>query len=116
MQDHFVTIDHSEDVVRIFPKIKRHHPYQKKFALYSYQNGIIHALVDEGRDVLAVIPTGMGKSICYQYAAAKLPGLTIVVEPTTALLRNQVDSIRKSGNKIRAFWVTRRSLEKRMKF
>jgi len=47
-----------------------------------------------GRDVLAVMPTGSGKSLCYQLPALMRPGLTIVVSPLIALMRNQVAQLR----------------------
>jgi len=50
-----------------------------------------------GRDVLAVMPTGSGKSLCYQLPALMRPGLTIVVSPLIALMRNQVAQLRSYG-------------------
>jgi ATP-dependent DNA helicase RecQ len=53
------------------------------------QDEIVAAILD-GRDVLAVMPTGSGKSLCYQLPALLRGGLTIVVSPLIALMRNQV--------------------------
>jgi len=53
------------------------------------QAEIVSAILD-GRDVLAVMPTGSGKSLCYQLPALVRDGLTIVVSPLIALMRNQV--------------------------
>jgi ATP-dependent DNA helicase RecQ len=53
------------------------------------QAEIVSAVLD-GRDVLAVMPTGSGKSLCYQLPALLRDGLTIVVSPLIALMRNQV--------------------------
>ena len=50
-----------------------------------------------GRDVLAVMPTGSGKSLCYQLPALMRDGLTIVVSPLIALMRNQVAQLRSYG-------------------
>jgi ATP-dependent DNA helicase RecQ len=50
-----------------------------------------------GRDVLAVMPTGSGKSLCYQLPALMRDGLTIVVSPLIALMRNQVAQLRGYG-------------------
>lgn len=50
-----------------------------------------------GRDTLAVLPTGAGKSLTYQFAARMLPGLTVVVSPLIALLRDQMDKLAALG-------------------
>src|SRR6516164_6216473 len=60
------------------------------------QDDIIGAILD-GRDVLAVMPTGGGKSLCYQLPALLRDGLTIVVSPLIALMRNQVAQLRGYG-------------------
>ena len=50
-----------------------------------------------GQNALAVMPTGSGKSLCFQIPALVLGGLTIVVSPLVALMRNQVDALRLLG-------------------
>ncbi|HSP43784.1 MAG TPA: DEAD/DEAH box helicase, partial [Luteolibacter sp.] len=54
------------------------------------QEPVIRALLD-GRPALAVFPTGGGKSLCYQRPALLLDGLTLVVSPLIALMKDQVD-------------------------
>ncbi|WP_211332216.1 DNA helicase RecQ [Eilatimonas milleporae] len=60
------------------------------------QEQVAQALTD-GRNVLAVMPTGAGKSLCYQIAALKRPGVTIVVSPLLALMNDQVASLKANG-------------------
>src|SRR5262245_11397185 len=69
------------------------------FGFESFRPGqadIIRTIL-EGRDVLAVMPTGSGKSLCYQLPALLRDGLTVVVSPLIALMRNQVAQLRGYG-------------------
>jgi ATP-dependent DNA helicase RecQ len=65
-------------------------------AFRTGQADIVSAILD-GRDVLAVMPTGSGKSLCYQLPALLRDGLTIVVSPLIALMRNQVAQLTANG-------------------
>src|SRR5678816_1720948 len=54
-------------------------------------------LILSGRNVLSVMPTGSGKSLCFQLPALALPGLTLVVSPLIALMKDQVDQLASLG-------------------
>ena len=61
------------------------------------QREVIERLL-QGQHTLAVLPTGSGKSLCYQLPAQMLPGLTLVVSPLIALMQDQVEATGPSGN------------------
>jgi len=60
------------------------------------QEQVVDALL-AGRSALAVFPTGAGKSLCYQLPALLLEGMTIVVSPLIALMKDQIDFLRRNG-------------------
>lgn len=60
------------------------------------QRAVVSAVLD-GRDCLAVMPTGAGKSLCYQVPAVVLPGLTVVVSPLVSLMADQVRGLSQAG-------------------
>ena len=76
-----------------------HSILKKVFGYDSFRPGqedIVRRLLD-GQDVLAVMPTGAGKSICYQVPALLLPGITIVVSPLVSLMKDQVGALVQAG-------------------
>ncbi|PFG61648.1 ATP-dependent DNA helicase RecQ [Thioclava sp. ES.031] len=60
------------------------------------QEEIVRAVI-EGRNVLAIMPTGGGKSLCYQLPALAREGVTVVISPLIALMRDQVRALRQAG-------------------
>ncbi|HKM12203.1 MAG TPA: DEAD/DEAH box helicase, partial [Bacteroidales bacterium] len=60
------------------------------------QENII-ASVLEGKDTLAILPTGGGKSICFQVPSMMTPGICLVVSPLIALMKDQVESLNERG-------------------
>lgn len=78
---------------------------RKKFGFAQFRPGqeeVIRAVLAR-RDALAVMPTGLGKSLCYQLPATLLPGLTLVVSPLIALMQDQVESLRQRNIAVAAF-------------
>jgi ATP-dependent DNA helicase RecQ len=63
------------------------------------QEEVISAIL-EGRDALAVMPTGAGKSLCYQVPALLLEGLTVVVSPLISLMKDQVNALVQAGVRV----------------
>src|SRR5712691_5335929 len=60
------------------------------------QEAIVRSVLS-GRPTIAILPTGGGKSVCYQLPALLLEGTTVVVSPLVALLKDQVDALRARG-------------------
>ncbi len=72
---------------------------EKTFGFKSFREGqeaVISRLLD-GRSTVAVFPTGAGKSLCYQLPALMLPGLTVVISPLIALMKDQLDFLIRRG-------------------
>src|ERR1700729_633847 len=67
------------------------------FAEYRPGQEAVMTTLLAGRSVLAVMPTGAGKSLCYQVPALVLGGLTVVVSPLVALMQDQVAALRLAG-------------------
>ncbi|MEO7041214.1 MAG: ATP-dependent DNA helicase RecQ [Gemmatimonadaceae bacterium] len=65
-------------------------------AFRAGQEAAVEAVL-QGRDTLVILPTGGGKSLCYQVPALLLPGLTVVVSPLISLMKDQVDALEAKG-------------------
>ncbi len=72
---------------------------RKVFGFHEFrpnQESVVRSLLEK-RDVLAIMPTGGGKSLCYQLPALLLPGTCMVISPLIALMKDQVDGARSNG-------------------
>jgi ATP-dependent DNA helicase RecQ len=65
-------------------------------SLREGQEEVIRAVL-AGKDTLAIMPTGAGKSLCYQLPGAELPGTTVIVSPLLSLMKDQVDKLQEMG-------------------
>ncbi len=77
------------------------HLLQKHFGYSSFRPGqkeVIEALLEE-RDVIALLPTGMGKSLCYQLPAYTLEKPVLIVSPLLSLMQDQVEELKRFGEK-----------------
>lgn len=72
---------------------------RERFGFRQFRQGQAEAVLAalEGRDTLVVMPTGSGKSLCFQLPALELEGTTIVVSPLIALMKDQADNLRERG-------------------
>jgi len=87
---------------------------KERFGFSAFRPGqedVIRAVL-AGRDVMAVMPTGQGKSLCYQFPATLLPGLTLVISPLIALMQDQVIAMKQRKIAVAAFHSGLSGLEK----
>jgi ATP-dependent DNA helicase RecQ len=72
---------------------------KERFGFEAFREGQEDAIsrLLEGKSVLAIFPTGAGKSLCYQLPALLLDGLTVVISPLIALMKDQLDFLISKG-------------------
>ncbi len=78
---------------------KKHELLERYFGYSSFREGqeqVVDAILS-GRDAFAIMPTGGGKSLCFQLPALMLPGLTVVISPLISLMKDQVMALRAMG-------------------
>ena len=77
------------------PLVPAREALRRTFGFHAFRDGQERAIaaVLSGKDALVVMPTGSGKSLCYQVPALVLPGVTLVVSPLIALMKDQVDAL-----------------------
>ena len=88
-----LTADLTEDPIDLHAVLREYWGYDQFRPL---QERIVHALIG-GRDVAVVMPTGGGKSLCYQLPAVVLGGTAVVVSPLIALMKDQADQLKQMG-------------------
>src|SRR6266850_5020111 len=82
-----------DSTAEVLTRLRTHFGHQ---GFREGQEQIVAAVLG-GRDVLAVMPTGSGKSLGYQLPAVMLPGITLVVSPLISLMKDQVDELNRRG-------------------
>ena len=70
----------------------------------NMQESIVNAALED-RDVLAILPTGGGKSVCFQVPALMKPGIALVITPLIALMKDQVQNLGARGIKALAIYM-----------
>ncbi len=92
----------------IYPALQRTFGYSK---FRPHQESVVEALLDGG-DALVIMPSGGGKSLCYQLPATLMPGTCVVVSPLISLMKDQVDGAASNGLQAACFNSTMDNIER----
>ena len=92
-----------------YEALKKYYGYEK---FREGQEFLIDAIMD-GNDAVGIMPTGAGKSVCYQLPAVLLPGVTLVISPLISLMKDQVKALNQNG--IRAAYLNSSLTEGQMR-
>ena len=98
----------SEQNIDLYKELKKYFGFSKFKGL---QEKVVQSIIT-GNNTFVIMPTGGGKSLCYQLPALALEGTAIVVSPLIALMKNQVDAIRSMGSDVGVAHVLNSSLNK----
>lgn len=88
-----------DEIQKGIERMNKYTILKKYFGYTEFREGQ-ETLIDsilQGRDVLGIMPTGAGKSICYQVPALLLPGITLVISPLISLMKDQVQALNQAG-------------------
>ena len=80
-------------------KEKAQYALKKFFGYDNFREGQLNIILNilSNKDVFCIMPTGAGKSICYQIPALIMDGITLVISPLISLMKDQVDSLKENG-------------------
>lgn len=91
-----VSTDWKKDRIKEIRSIFLHQNSSHQYQLKKYQRQIMHSILS-GNDTFVILPTGSGKSLCFQAPSVFFPGITLVITPLVALIENQVDNFNRNS-------------------
>jgi ATP-dependent DNA helicase RecQ len=107
MMSQVVPVPEASGMASLSRKLRQHFGFRR---FRPGQARAVQAAI-EGRDTIVVMPTGSGKSVCFQLPALELEGTTVVVSPLIALMKDQADALREKGKSVVSINSTLKPLE-----